>query len=186
MSRNTHISKKTPCFSCKRSKIYQNQMNLKDAFWSWVVTHAQTIQNNAVHLACLEMWVARMNFNLILLGVCLPTSYVEWDFLAWNWDEDRRALAAWANSSGKYWFAVVFPKSTTFCYTSESRGKRGTVDRASDSEYSEYRNGCPAWVRARLVSQICVSFLCPWARHFTLIVQWFGGYVKPSVPCTCI
>ena len=62
-------------------------------------------------------------------------------------------------------------------------GKRGAVDRASDSEYM---NGCPAWVRARLVPQICVSFLCPWARHLTLVVPWFGGHVKPSVPCTCI
>ena len=63
------------------------------------------------------------------------------------------------------------------------KGERGAVDRASDSEYM---NGCPAWVRARLVPQICVSFLCPWARHFTLIVPWFGGHVKPSVPCACI
>ena len=42
--------------------------------------------------------------------------------------------------------------------TSVKRGKRGPVDRASDSEYM---NGCPAWVRARLVPQICVNFLCP-------------------------
>ena len=68
-------------------------------------------------------------------------------------------------------------------FTCHARGKHGAVDRASDSEYM---NGCPAWVRARLVPQICVSFLCPWARHFTLIVPWFGGHVKPSVPCTCI
>ena len=39
-------------------------MNLKDAFWNWVVTHAQTIQNVDMHLACLEMRVARMNFDL--------------------------------------------------------------------------------------------------------------------------
>ena len=32
-------------------------MNLKDAFWNWVVTHAQTIQYVDMHLACLEMWV---------------------------------------------------------------------------------------------------------------------------------
>ena len=32
-------------------------MNLKDAFWNWVATHAQTIQYVAMHLACLEMWV---------------------------------------------------------------------------------------------------------------------------------
>ena len=24
--------------------------------------------------------------------------------------------------------------------------------------------------------------LCPWARHFTLIVPLFGGHIKPSVP----
>ena len=35
------------------------------------IMHAQTIQNVDVHLACLEMRVARMNFDLILL----PTSY---------------------------------------------------------------------------------------------------------------
>ena len=32
MSRNKHISKKTRCFSRKKVKIKQNQMNLKDAF----------------------------------------------------------------------------------------------------------------------------------------------------------
>ena len=45
-------------------------MNLKDAFWNWVVTHAQTIQNIDMHLACLEKRVARMNFDL--------TFYVVW------------------------------------------------------------------------------------------------------------
>ena len=39
-------------------------MNLKDAFWNWAVTHAQTIQNVDMHLACLEMRVARINFDL--------------------------------------------------------------------------------------------------------------------------
>ena len=37
------------------------------------------------------------------------------------------------------------------CWFSQE-GKRGAVDRASDSEYM---NGCPAWVRARLVPQMC-------------------------------
>ena len=45
-------------------------MNLKDAFWNWVVTHAQTIQSVDMHLACLEMRVARINFDL--------TFYVVW------------------------------------------------------------------------------------------------------------
>ena len=45
-------------------------MNLKDAFWNWVVTHAQTIQNVDMHLVCLEKRVARMNFDL--------TFYVVW------------------------------------------------------------------------------------------------------------
>ena len=45
-------------------------MNLKDAFWNWVVTHAQTIQNVDMHLACLETQVARINFDL--------TFYVVW------------------------------------------------------------------------------------------------------------
>ena len=39
-------------------------MNLKDAFWNWVVTHVQPIQNVDMHSACLEMRVARMNFDL--------------------------------------------------------------------------------------------------------------------------
>ena len=42
-------------------------MNLKDAFWNWVVTHAQTIPNVDMHL---EMRVARMNFDL--------TFYIVW------------------------------------------------------------------------------------------------------------
>ena len=46
-------------------------MNLKDAFWNWVVTHAQTIQNVDMHLACLEMRVARMNFDLTIYDVWL-------------------------------------------------------------------------------------------------------------------
>ena len=36
-------------------------MNLIDAFWNWVFTHAQTIQNDDVHLQ-----VARMNFDILL------------------------------------------------------------------------------------------------------------------------
>ena len=40
----------------------------------------------------------------------------------------------------------------------EEGGKRGAVDRASDSKYM---NDCPAWVRARMVPKLCVSFLCP-------------------------
>ena len=71
MSRNKHTSKKTPMlFVAKEVKIKQNQMNLKDAFWNWVVTQAQTIQNVDMHLACLEMRAARMNFDL--------TFYVVW------------------------------------------------------------------------------------------------------------
>ena len=61
--------------------------------------------------------------------------------------------------------------------------KRGAVDRASDSEYM---NDCPAGVRVRLVQKICVSFLYPRARHFTLIVPWFEGHVKLLVICTCM
>ena len=63
------------------------------------------------------------------------------------------------------------------------RGKRGAMDRASDSEYM---NDSPAWVRATVVPKFVWCFLCPWARHFTVIVPWFGGHVEPSVPCTCI
>ena len=91
-------------------------MNLKDEFSNWVVTHAQTIQNDSVHLACLKMQVARMNFDLILL----PTSYVVWLRLPLPWYNDcmklgwRRSLEDWANSSGKCSFAVAFPNWPTF------------------------------------------------------------------------
>ena len=44
------ISRKPHVFRAKEVKIKQNQMNLKDAFWNWVVTHAQTIQNVDMHL----------------------------------------------------------------------------------------------------------------------------------------
>ena len=44
-------------------------MNLKDAFWNWVVTHAQTIQHVDMHLACLEMCVSRMNSDLTFYDV---------------------------------------------------------------------------------------------------------------------
>ena len=50
-------ARKPDVFLAKEVKIKQNQMNLKDAFWNWVVTHAQTIQYVDMHLACLEMWV---------------------------------------------------------------------------------------------------------------------------------
>ena len=30
---------------------------------------------------------------------------------------------------------------------------------------------------------LCDASCAPWARHFTLIVSWFGGHVKPSVSC---
>ena len=63
-------ARKPHVFLAKDVKIKQNQMNLKDAFWNRVVTHAQTIQNVDMHLACLEMRVARMNFHL--------TFYVVW------------------------------------------------------------------------------------------------------------
>ena len=64
------LARKPHVFLAKEVKIKQNQMNLKDAFWNWAVTHAQTIQNEDMYLACLEMWVARINFDL--------TFYVVW------------------------------------------------------------------------------------------------------------
>ena len=48
-------------------------MNLKDAFWNWVVAHAQTIQNVEVHLACLEMRVAGIKFWFNLLRCMTKT-----------------------------------------------------------------------------------------------------------------
>ena len=96
--KNKHISKKTPCFVlAKEVNIWQNQMNLRDSFCNWVATHAQTIQNIYAHLVCLEMRVARLNFDLILLAI----SYVVWLKLplprynnrklkiAWNWMKTR-------------------------------------------------------------------------------------------------
>ena len=62
-----------------------------------IITHVQTIQNVDMHLACLEMRVARMNRDLILL----ITSNVVWLRLllprynnrsfkiAWNWMKTR-------------------------------------------------------------------------------------------------
>ena len=40
--------------------------------------------------------------------------------------------------------------------------------------------------RATVVPKFVRRFLRPWARHFTLIIPWFGGYIKPLVPCTWI
>ena len=37
-----------------------------------------------------------------------------------------------------------------------------------------------------VVPKFVWCFLCPWARHFSLIVPWFRGHVKPLVPCTYI
>ena len=48
-------------------------MNLKDAFWNWVVTHAQTIQYVDMHLACLEMWVEWIPIK--------PFTMYNWDLL---------------------------------------------------------------------------------------------------------
>ena len=49
-------------------------------------------------------------------------------------------------------------------------GERGRAVKALDSGFRVRDQLTPA------------GSLCPWARHFTLIVPWFGGHVKPSVP----
>ena len=69
MSRNKHISKKTPCFSCKRSKNKAKPNEFERRILKLSCTHAQTIQNVDMHLACLEMRVARINFDLTFYDV---------------------------------------------------------------------------------------------------------------------
>ena len=60
MSRNKHISKKTPCFSRKRSK---NKAKPND-FERRILKLSCYAKKVDMHLACLEMRVARMNFDL--------------------------------------------------------------------------------------------------------------------------
>ena len=112
-----YIRKNYPCFFLKQSKNIANQMNLKDAFWNWVVTYLLKIQNLDMHLACLEMRVARMNFDLILLPTWV-TSYVVWMRLPLPRYIDRKRKFAWIwmktrpGSLGQLigsWFAVAFP-----------------------------------------------------------------------------
>ena len=74
-------------------------MKFKSAFWNWVVTHAQIIQNVDMHLACLEMRVARMNFDLILL----PTSYAVWLRLPLPRYNDRRLNIEWNLDEDETW-----------------------------------------------------------------------------------
>ena len=59
------------------------------------------------------------------------------------------------------------------------------MDRAADYEYM---NDSLAWVRVTLVPNFCDASCAPeqGTSDFTLIVPWFGGHVKLSVPCTCI
>ena len=57
MSRNKHISKKTRCFSRKRSKNKAKPNEFERRILKLGYTHAQTIQYVDMHLACLEMWV---------------------------------------------------------------------------------------------------------------------------------
>ena len=132
-------------------------------FNSWIVNYK--IFNPMWHCSCC---CDRMNVVSFRLSLSSQSLHSDWD----RYIEDSVEYT----SNQVHFFHFFSPNLLL-------RGKRGAVDRASDSEYM---NGCPAWVRARLVPQICVSFLCPWARHFTLVVPWFGGHVKPSVPCTCI
>ena len=51
-------------------------MNLKAAFWKWVVTHAQTIQNVDVHLAYLEVpvaeWISMLFYYLVTCYELVP------------------------------------------------------------------------------------------------------------------
>ena len=70
MSRNKHISKKTPCFSRKRSKNKAKPNEFERRILK-LSCYACSDNPKCWHaLACLEMWVARMNFDL--------TFYVVW------------------------------------------------------------------------------------------------------------
>ena len=64
MSRNKHISKKTPCFSRKRSKNKAKPNEFERRILKLSCYACSDIQNVDMHLACLEMRVARMNFDL--------------------------------------------------------------------------------------------------------------------------
>ena len=57
MSRNKHISKKTRCFSRKRSKNKAKPNEFERRILKLSYTHAQTIQYVDMHSACLEMRV---------------------------------------------------------------------------------------------------------------------------------
>ena len=67
---------------------------------------------------------------------------------------------------------IFAPLHTCTLQTLQYRGERGRAVKALDSgsQGSGFKsNSRPA------------GSLCPWTRHFTSIVPWFGGHVKPSV-----
>ena len=71
MSRNKHISKKTPCFSRKRSKNKAKPNEFERRILK-LSCYACSDNPKCWHaLACLEMRVARMNFDLTFYDVWL-------------------------------------------------------------------------------------------------------------------
>ena len=75
MSRNKHISKKTPCFSRKRSKNEAKPNEFERRILK-LSCYACSDNPKCWHeLACLEMRVARMNFDYNLLRCMTETSF---------------------------------------------------------------------------------------------------------------
>ena len=116
MSRNKHISKKTPCFSRKRSKNKAKPNEFERRILK-LSCYAYSDNPKCWHaLTCLEMRVARMNFDLTFYDVWLRPPLPRYNNRTLkNWiklDENE----IWQLSPTKIgpWFALPFPNSATF------------------------------------------------------------------------
>ena len=89
MSRNKHISKKTPWFSRKGSEN-KAKPNLKDAFWNWVVTHPHADNPKCWRAFSMFRNASSQNefrFNTITIEISLPRYNDRRLKIIWNLDE---------------------------------------------------------------------------------------------------
>ena len=127
MSRNKHISKKTPCLSHKRSKNTAKPNEFERCI---LKLSCYTCADNPKCWCAFNMFRNASNqnefwFNTItnLLRCmtettsCHATLIGDLKLHVTGW---RRDLAPWSNSYRAAWLAVAFPNSATFCHTSRS------------------------------------------------------------------
>ena len=121
MSRNKHISKKTPCFSRKRSKN-KAKPNEFERHMLKLSCYACSDNPKCWHaISIFRMRVARMNFDLTF------NTLYDWDFpchatiiedlkIAWNWMKTRHdSLVQLKSGRDLHWHFRIWQH---FCHTS--------------------------------------------------------------------